>query len=250
MTDSSVSAALMPSRVHARSTVEVIDGAIQLVREHYATLVSVSAVALLPLLLVAPVADRLPRLVINLLWTVCSAYGEGCLIIAIAAVYTGNPLPSVPTLLRAGNRVFGRVLAIIFTRNVATGLGLILLIVPGLFFYAYYMLAAPVAVLEGLSVRPAIKRGGALAKGEYGRLIKVALLTGLIYLMLFFGAGVAIALVTKSGSMATLATMVVQILVLPAFVAITVLLYYDIRERREGFDIELALGTTAAPSPA
>jgi hypothetical protein len=35
---------------------------------------------------------------------------------------------------------------------------------------------------------------------------------------------------------------VVQILVLPAFVAITVLLYYDIRERREGLDIELALG--------
>lgn len=48
-----------------------------------------------------------------------------------------------------------------------------------------------------------------------------------------------------SESMATLAVTVIQI-VLQAFVAVTVLLYYDIRERREGLDIELALrGATA-----
>ncbi|HEY2066915.1 MAG TPA: hypothetical protein VGG84_13245 [Gemmatimonadaceae bacterium] len=250
MTDNSVSATLMPPAAHGRSAAEVIDAAVQLVREHYPTLVSVSAVALTPLLLLAPFAGVIPRIMVNIASIICAGYAEGCLIVGIAAVYTGEPIPSVGALLRVGNRVAGRVILITWTRAVVTTIGLIFLIVPGLFFYAYYLLGTPVAVLEDLKARPAIKRGAALAKGEYGRLIKIAILTGLIYLLLFFGAGVVTGLLTQSEAMISLSSTVIQILVLPAVVAVTVLLYYDIRERREGLDIELALGGSAAPATA
>jgi hypothetical protein len=250
LTASSVSAALMPSAAHGRSAAEVIDAAVQLVREHYPTLVSVSAVALTPLLLLAPFAGVIPRIVMNIASIICAGYAEGCLIFGVAAVYTGEPIPSVGALLRAGNRVAGRVIRIVVTRSIATGIGLLLLIVPGLFIYAYYLLATPAAALEDLKMRRALERGEALARGEYGRLIKIAVLTGAIYVVLIFGAIFATALLSNSEALASLASTVVQILVFPAYVATTVLLYYDIRERREGLDIELALGGPAAPATA
>lgn len=245
MTDRSVSAASMPTQVHGRSAAEVIDAAIHLVREHYSTFASVSAVALTPLLLLTPFADRIPQGVMNFLSVICAGYAEACLVLGIAAVYTGSPLPSVGTLLRVGSRFSGRVILIAIIRSIATGIGLLLLVVPAFFMYARYLLGTPAAVLEDLKTGEAIKRGAALAKGEYGRLIKVAVLSGLIYLLLIVGAAIVATLLFQSERLATLAATVVQILVLPALVAVTVLLYYDIRERREGLDIELAIGATA-----
>lgn len=109
---------------------------------------------------------------------------------------------------------------------------LLLLIVPGLLAYAYYLLGAPVAALENLKVGPAISRGSALAKGEYRRIILVAGLSGLLYMLLLFAVGVVVGMVTTSEPMTLLAFTAAQILMLPVLVAITVLLYYDIRERR------------------
>ena len=69
----------------------------------------------------------------------------------------------------------------------------------------------------------------------------------MIYLLLVLGVATVAAMMIDSESMAYLATIVVEIALLPAVVAITVLLYYDIRERREGLDIALALGGPDIP---
>jgi hypothetical protein len=236
-----------------RSAPEVVDEAINLVRAHYLTLVTVSAVAFLPTVLMLGVSDQLPGLVDRIVNLVCAGFGEACLLIGIAAAYRGEPLPEVAALLRAGSRVAWRVIRIIIARNIATWVLMIFLIIPAFFGYAYYLLASPVAALEGLEVGPAIERGAALAKGEYKRIILVAGLSGLLYVLAVTGVASVVALFSSSVVMAGLASTMVEIALLPAIVAITVVLYYDIRERREGVDIEWALSGTGGdevPSPA
>jgi hypothetical protein len=231
-----------------RSAPEVVDVAINLARRHYPTLVTVSAVPLMPMLLLVPFSASIPQVVVNILSTICAGWAESCLLIGIAAVYRGEPLPTAAAQLRAGRGVAWRVIRITFARNVATYIGLLLLIVPGLFAYAYYLLGAPVAALENLEVRPAIKRGAALAKGEYRRIILIAGLSGLLYLLILLAVGVVVGMVGGGEGITLLAFTATQIFMLPVLVAITVLLYYDIRERREGLDIEMALRDIADPA--
>jgi hypothetical protein len=228
-----------------RSAPEIVDMAINLVRRHYPTFLTVTAVALLPMLLLTPLSATLPQAVISIASLICAGYAEACLLIGIAAVYRGEPLPSAGAQLRAGRRVAGRVIVITIERNIATVIGLVLLIVPGFLLYAHYLLCAPVAALEDRKVRPALKRGTALAKGEHWRIALVAGLSGLIYLLLWFGVTVVVAAITRSEAFSYLIGTMMQILLAPAVVAITVLLYYDVRQRREGWDIELALDRTA-----
>jgi hypothetical protein len=228
-----------------RSAPEIVDMAINLVRRHYPTFLTVTAVALLPMLLLTPISASLPDLAVGIASLICTGYAEACLLLGIGAVYRGETLPSAGEQLRAGRRIAGRVIRITIARNIATGIGLLFLIVPGLLMYAHYLLGAPAAALEDLKVGPALDRGRALAKGEHWRLVLVAGLTGLIYLLLWFGISVAVVLVSRSESFAYLIGTMVEILLLPAVVAITVLLYYDVRQRREGWDIELALDRTA-----
>lgn len=244
-----VSAVAAPHFAPKRSVPELLDAAINLVRPHYSTLVTVSAIAFLPSLLLAPIAHLVPRILPNVLSTLCAGYAEACLLLAAAALYRGEPLPSVAQLLGNGRRIGWRVIGIAVVRSIATVLGLILLIVPGLLAFAHYALGTPVAAIEGRPAGQSMKRGGALARGEKGRILGVFVLTGLVFLLLLVGIGVVIGMVTQSAPVMYTATLVLQIGAVPVFSAISVMLYYDIRERREGLDIEWALGgpTQAAP---
>lgn len=246
MTARPLAASALPLTAHTRTAPEVVDAAIQLVRRHYATLVTVSAVAFLPLVLLAPVYEQWMSLPVNVLSILCAGYAEACLLLGLAAAYRGESLPSVGALLGAGRRVAGPVIRIALARSVATWIGLIFLIVPGLFAYAHYLLGTPVAALEGLKVRPAITRGASLAKGEYKRLVLVAGLSGLLYIVLSLTAVILAQSLTQSLTMAYLVGILLQIALTPAIVAITILLYFDVRERREGLDLEVALGSVGA----
>jgi hypothetical protein len=232
----------------ARSATEIVDFAFNLVRRHYPVFLTVSAVAMSPLLLVAPFSQGAMKLVVLVMGVIFTGWGEASLLLGVAAAYRGEPVPGAEAQLKAGLGIAWPVIRITLARNIISTLGMILFIVPGLLALAYYALGAPVAALEKLPVREAIKRGGALARGEYGRIIAALLLCAAIYLLMIFGVGMLVALLSTSEIISYLATTVVEIALLPIPVAITVLLYYDIRERREGLDIEMALARGGAPS--
>jgi hypothetical protein len=61
---------------------------------------------------------------------------------------------------------------------VGTSIGLVLLLVPGLVFYTWFALAAPVIKIERLGVRSAFRRSAALVRGSFW---PVALILGVLY---------------------------------------------------------------------
>ena len=64
--------------------------------------------------------------------------------------------------------------------GVATGIGFVLLFVPGVILWLMFMPAGPVAAMERLSIVDSLRRATAVSKGFRGRLLGVSILSALI----------------------------------------------------------------------
>jgi len=127
-----------------------------------------------------------------------------------------------------------------------------------------YAASIPALLLENLKAREAMKRSLALVKGNRARVFLVLLLTMLItYAAIFIFQGpflVAMALTSRSGeipvwisSLSVIAGGLAGAVCAPLMMIGLVLLYYDVRVRREAFDLQhmmAALGQPGASPPA
>ncbi len=172
---------------------------------------------------------------------------QAALIKSVSETYLGNEiaigqayrfiLPKALTLIAAAICV-----------TLVTWLGFLLLIVPGVIFSLWFSMTTPVIVVEGHSATGGMSRSRALATGNLGKVFAVGLLAGLIMFLaiisLSFVAGMIAGLVSPGNGttetfLAQLAATIGQILIMPVSVAATILLYYDLRIRKEGFDLQM-----------
>jgi hypothetical protein len=76
--------------------------------------------------------------------------------------------------------VLGTLLGASLLAGLGIGVGFILLLVPGLILFARWTLVVPAVVLEGRSVRDALRRSNGLVTGQTGRVLVVVIVAGLI----------------------------------------------------------------------
>jgi hypothetical protein len=127
-------------------------------------------------------------------------------------------------------------------------LGLLLLVVPGIIFGLWYCLTTPAIVVENLKATEGMSRSKALASGNLGKIFSVGFLVmviawvvniaftypvHLLRPILFFDNETLMLFVSQ------LSSMVAQILVVPIGATAYILLYYDLRIRKEGFDLQM-----------
>lgn len=84
---------------------------------------------------------------------------------ATARADRGLPVEVRPILANAARQTF-RLLPLVILLAVIVGLGLMALIVPGFMAMAYFFVAVPVALFEGLGPIDALKRSAALTEGQ------------------------------------------------------------------------------------
>lgn len=88
----------------------------------------------------------------------------GTVAIALTHPHDGKP----PTLREIAAQIsYGRLIAIDLIYVVASAAGLALLVVPGVLIYIYLGLAAPVAEIEGRTIKAAFKRSLELVRGHF-----------------------------------------------------------------------------------
>ena len=135
--------------------------------------------------------------------------------------------------------------------SLVIGVGFILLIVPGIILLGGLLLSTPVLVLEQpISATGAMSRSWELSRGFRGKALLTLFVTSLLLLIptMLTGILAGIAALLGASSLLVFSVLggVLQIFVYPfMYVAFTVL-YYDLRVRKEGFDLELL---AAAPQP-
>lgn len=119
-------------------------------------------------------------------------------------------------------------------------------LVPGIYLYGAWAVAAPVLLLEGVVGTKALRRSQALVKGRWwpvaGALVLSSILTSVVQAVIL---GLTAALVSASGN--EVANAVAQaigqtaasVLITPFSAAVLTVVYFDLRVRKEGFDLEL-----------
>lgn len=138
---------------------------------------------------------------------------------------------------------------------IAAGVGMLLLaplllgaIVYGVFMWLRYSLAIPACVVEGLKTGPAIRRSIDLSKGSRGRIFVMWLLVYVIRLVLSLLVGFPIVIFGFKHpghamplgwlALSEVGGVVINALIGPIYSTGLTLFYYDLRIRKEGFDIE------------
>jgi len=127
-----------------------------------------------------------------------------------------------------------------------TMLGLLILIVPGVIAMIIYSVTIPVIVLEGLKATKAMSRSKALVKGHKGKVFVVLLVVFLVNTIAVNICSWGIRLLAGDWTSGDWTSMVtaqvfsqgVWILVMPLGSIASLLLYYDLRIRKEPLDLE------------
>jgi uncharacterized membrane protein len=126
-----------------------------------------------------------------------------------------------------------------------------LLIVPGVILACGLVLATPIIVLEtNASASAALGRSWALTKGSRGKIFALLLtLVVLLYIPIFAISVVGAMLLPAATDITALAGSsrlfiiavggVVQMFVYPMLYCVLTIAYYDLRVRKEGFDLEV-----------
>jgi hypothetical protein len=143
--------------------------------------------------------------------------------------------------------------------GLVTGLGFLLLIVPGVIFSLWFFLTTPAIVVENRSVGSGMSRSKALVGGNLGKVFAVAFLSvliGAVISFLFFllerlvGTMLPADSETLRAFMNHFAGTLDQILSMPISATASILLYYDLRIRKEGFDLQMLAQSMASEQGA
>lgn len=159
--------------------------------------------------------------------------------------YFGRPVNLGEALRKTVPRLWS-VFVAGFLTSILFMIGFIVLIVPGIYLFGRLFAAKQAVLLEDRGGVAAIDRSWKLAKGSVLHVLGAMLLAFVLIAAFSIGAQV-VAAMTRSAVFSVLLSTVVSVLVYPMMSIIETLLYYDLRIRREGFDIEYL--AAAGPQP-
>jgi len=268
-------------RLRARSATEIVDAAFQIYRRDALEYILVTAVTYAPLLIAqlmlfgatnAAVDPRMMLGGLGVLWLVLFILGlfGFALMTAVVSrfssdVYLGRSpdlaailremLPKVPRLIGASFLLALVMMlgAIPFIVSMAMGsigvgvLGFILAAVWSFYAYARFFASFQIIVLEDRGIVDAFRRSGFLSRGRKGHILLTIFLVFLIFVVLLVAVMAVAALVGNQMTGAVL-QMIYTIIAYPLIGIAQMVLYYDMRIRSEGFDIEVMTGALNAAS--
>jgi hypothetical protein len=258
---------------------EVVDTAIALYRRNWKLLVATAAVVVVPVQLLSAFANRSllsqigdtfrsmqngPTPVTGggmsvgspggLLALLALPFLTAALATAAASRYMGRPI-TPGRAWRATMRRFWAILGLGVLRFVLIGVGFFFLMAPGIFLYIRLLVAPVALVVEGAGPASALERSWRLTAGQWWRtcgvqMLKVVMVLAIYVLietpvfLLSLVAGPAGWLVLAMGGS------LVQVVALPFLVTVTVVIYFDLRIRKEAFDLAVTAQRLRSPEVA
>jgi uncharacterized membrane protein len=231
---------------------EILDGSFGIYRRIFGTLISIAIVCQgIPSLLNVYV-ELAGGVFLNMgLWAVGFVLGTigyllaaGATLRAISERYLGRE-PSFGGALAYAVTKAWRLFVAGLAKYIVIGFASILFVIPGIIVACGYSVVAQVAVLEELRApTDALGRSWFLTKGYKWRAFGLYFLMYLLLYMPFFAAGVVAAmspdLFGGPGAVAALmiASQLIWLLIYPLLTCVFTLFYYDLRVRKEAFDLE------------
>lgn len=252
-----------------RTPTAIVDVSIQLLRRIYPQLATLTVVALAPAVLLVVILGGEPGQVgatvaVALVQYLCTTVAEAATILAVSDGYLEGEVRVWGALRQALRRIVSIVGAaleraflawaaaaigillgsVVLSMLLPRGLGLLVGTVLGLVPAAYILVrtfaATPAVMIEGATASQAISRSWRLAEGAIPGVLLALVLGWLLYVVLFAVLlALSLTVLVTAPTVAAVMRILLLALAYPIAGAVTTLLYYDLRVRREGFDLEL-----------
>jgi len=168
----------------------------------------------------------------------------GAMVRAVADTYVGQR-PAVGGAYGYALRVIWSLLLVALLQALVVCVGFVLLIIPGVIFAVRLIFATSALVVEGVRGRAALRRSWELSRGSFWRIVGTMLVVGILLgivagvfqLPLFFFLLVLGPSTTASQIPLAITSSIGQVLTVPFSTTVVVLLYFDMRVRKEGFNL-------------
>jgi hypothetical protein len=277
--------------IRPRRATELVDAAFQLMRRYYPALFTVAAIAMSPSVIVrvvmrgalsdptVMVSNPAPFFLGAFVASICSIIADAVLIVAVADGYLEGNV-DLGGALKSGARGLLGVLGAGLVRGLFLGfvflmLGIALALLTAMHLQILMFVLVPLGawaaifvvlrtfamnqavLLEHTSPLQALTRSMRLSEKCTAHIFFTL---GLVWLLYFVTYGVALGIAAQiaSRSVAEIIGGVVIVAIYPLLATVATLLYYDLRVRKEGFDLEVMsreLGTSStapggSPLPA
>jgi hypothetical protein len=258
-------------RFEPMTTGALLDRAFRLYTGNFSLMLGIAAAAYVPFYLImlvieSSIGGNLPyrdvgistllfQIVFLVLWaSIAFPIASGATTYAISERYIGNDV-TIGEALRRGLSHFWPLSIAQVTATIRVLFGFMLLIIPGILWMLSYSLIVPVIAIEGQRALPSLRRSHELIKDYRGKAFCILLVINLLQLVLAGGVGLITGLLfgSDSGSGEVLSSAfnnLLSIFLAPLGIVAAILLYYDMRIRKEGFDLEmLSRALTSEPEP-
>jgi hypothetical protein len=235
-----------PVQLRAMGIGEILDAAIKLYQANWRTFMGIVAVLVVPFGLLVAFVDTIgPELAVGVFllgnFLVVRPLLEGAMAKAAADIYLGHDVEIGATYGYVAPLI-GSLLWVIVLAGAAVLGGFILLIIPGIFLLIRFYFAVVVVVVEGERGTAALRRSWRLVKGSTWRVLGIVLVIAIIGGILTAIISVPFTLLfagTDVFAFEILGDVIAGIIVEPFVALAVVLLYFDLRIRKEGYDLEV-----------
>jgi len=250
---------------------ELLDAGFRLLRNHAAVLIGLAVVLYVPLSIAqvivesafapaetgvggewsAAVSVVIGAVVLGLVWLlVVVPVSSAAITHAVSELYLGREA-TIGGSLRVGWEMYMPLAGTMLLMSLLILGGLLLLIIPGIYLALCYSLVWPVMVIERQFGMTGLRRSRDLTRGNLGRIVGLVVVVAIFVSVVSGGFQLLLGYVPLVG---VVVSGVVQAIGAAFQSAFLVLLYFDIRCRKEAFDLEhlaqLVEGGTEEPLAA
>ncbi|HKV51868.1 MAG TPA: hypothetical protein VJO52_11775, partial [Gemmatimonadaceae bacterium] len=234
-----------PVALQARPATGLIDTGLVILRRRYWDLFVAELIPAFPFLVLALFVSSKAYGYVRLGEALAAPVAIGIVSCLVSQEFTGNTV-ALGDAIRRGVRRAPGLIGVWLLSGLSVALGLIGLIVGGFVAAALMYTAVPVYALEDVRANDAIDRSIALARGNVMHVLGVLLGALLGYWIVYYPAAFAITWGWRAAShhgyipvrVETLVLTFAYLAILPLPHVFPAVVYYDLRVRREGMDIE------------
>ena len=177
----------------------------------------------------------------------CGSIVTAATTFAVSDIYLDRPA----SLAASFSRVTGKALRVGFSSllvSLIVGIGFALCIAPGVYWAGLYGVAVPAVVLEDISAGQSLSRSSFLTQGSVFRVIVVYFLTSIFTMVMVWAVTAGLlflgptlfqhtGILTQQAATQILASLAATVFGPVTAIGLT-LMYYDLRVRKEAFDID------------
>ena len=186
---------------------------------------------------------------------VVAQFSQAATIVAVSDLYLLRPVSLSQCLRRAWSEI-AAVIGTAIRNGLAILAGLIALVIPGLYLLCRLLVSIPVTIIEQRGPRESVARSWQLTQGNAGRsaIMMLVYLAITIVLVMFVSLPVTLTIVANRGNPAAIqlwtavnqvGNAIINTLVQPILLISTSVFYFDLRVRKEAFDLQFMMDPTS-----